>query len=60
LRRERFIQNLMTWEQTRGRLGACIWLKAVILYGGEEHYPVSDGIEAIGLRGLCDVLAAIG
>jgi hypothetical protein len=39
------------------------WLapeKAFILYGGEEHYPVREGIEAIGLRGLCDILAGIG
>lgn len=33
--------------------------KALILYGGEEHYPVGNGIEAIGLRRLCDVFAAI-
>lgn len=34
--------------------------KAFILYGGEEHYPVREGIEAISLRGLCDILAGIG
>lgn len=33
--------------------------KAFILYGGDDHYPVSEGIEAIGLRALCEVLAQI-
>lgn len=30
--------------------------RAFILYGGEDHYSVSAGIEAIGLRGICEVL----
>mgnify|MGYP006289324483 CR=1 FL=1 len=33
--------------------------RAFILFGGDEHYPVRGGMEAFGLRGLCDVLAGI-
>lgn len=33
--------------------------RAFILYGGEAHYPVSDGIEAIGLRGICELLSGL-
>ena len=34
--------------------------RAFILYGGEEQYPVSDGVDAIGLRDLCEILAKVG
>ncbi|MFW5883610.1 MAG: ATP-binding protein, partial [Verrucomicrobiota bacterium] len=32
--------------------------RAFILYGGEDHYPINDAVEAIGLRGLCETLRA--
>ena len=33
--------------------------KAFVVYSGEERYPVADGVEAIGLREMAAVLAAL-
>ncbi len=33
--------------------------KAFVVYSGEERYPVADGVEAIGVRELTAVLAAL-
>ena len=33
--------------------------RSFVVYGGEERYPISEGIEAIGLKELASVIAAL-
>ena len=33
--------------------------RSFVVYGGEERYPISEGVEAIGLKELASVVAVL-